>query len=437
MNVRRLRVAFVCEPWDTVDPPPSNYSGPILTFEIARRLSKHCDVVVYSHKRAHLPNVQHFESVEYRYQRLFAERRGAYRFTHLGPIKAIIQKYNNLLYPNFDRPSFTSSFAYWTYILPIVMDTRSKQIDVVHIHQFSQFVPIVRALNPHTKIVLHMHTDWLNQLDRNMLEQRIKKTDLILGCSDFIGENVRKRFPEYAGKCSYLHNGANINSCSDERQGSNQNRKRILFVGRVSPEKGVHILIDAFKSVLLKHPNSELLIVGPQKSASRRFIVDFSDDPIVSRLAQFYNGGSYQQHLESKITSEISDRIRFIGAVEFQKLNDFYRSSDIVIMPSVWQEPFGMPIVEAMASSCAVIATRGGGFLEIVEDGKTGLLVERDNVHSLSEAIIRLLDDDEFRVKIAAAGRQRAVEQFSWDKIANDLLEKYQQLTNIAVPPSV
>jgi glycosyltransferase involved in cell wall biosynthesis len=419
----RLKIAFISEPWDTVDPPPTNYSGPILTYEIATRLAKSADVVVYSRKKSHLPAVKRFNSVEYHYYKIFSERRGAYRLTHLGPIRNLIHKYTEKMYPEIERPSYASTFSYWTFILPIALNIRSKQIDIVHIHQFSQFVPIVRAFNPRAKIVLHMHTDWLNQMDAKMLEPRIRKADLIIGCGEFIGQNVAKRFPKYAQKCSYLHNGANITA---ENRHNPQNLKRVLFVGRVSPEKGVHVLIEAFQSVLLKHPQTELLIVGPQKAASRRF-VDFNDDPIVSNLAQFYNG-NYLDHLKSKIPADIANRIRFIGPVDFQKLSGFYQSADILVMPSVWYEPFGMPVVEAMASRCAVIATRAGGFLEIVEDGKSGLLVERNDVQALAAAIIHLLDDDAYRNKIAEAGFQRAAECFSWDKIVNDLQQKYNNL---------
>jgi glycosyltransferase involved in cell wall biosynthesis len=422
---RRLKVAFISEPWDTVDPPPANWSGPILTYEIAKLLARSCDVIVYSHKLSHLPKTKTFESVEYRYIPLFNDRRGAYRLTHLPLISSAIDTFKKKAYPDIHRPSYAADFAFWTYVLSISEDLRSRKCDVIHIHQFSQFVPIIRWLNPQAKIVLHMHTDWLNQFDPKWIEPRLNKCDLILGCSNFIAKNIRKRFPDLASRCDFLHNGADIEHFSGGST-PDGNGKRLLFVGRLSPEKGVHILLDAFHKVLQKHPETELLLAGPWRSASKRFI-DFSDDPLVTALGPFFEM-DYLSHLKSKVTGDATDRVHFLGPVEHRGLIDLYRSADALVVSSVWNEPFGMPVVEAMASECAVVATRAGGIVEIIEHEKSGLLVDRGNADTLADALIRILDDSKFRADLVRAGRERAVECFSWDKIVNDLLQKYSTL---------
>jgi glycosyltransferase involved in cell wall biosynthesis len=421
----RLKVAFISEPWDTVDPPPANWSGPILTYEIARRLTRSCDVIVYSHKLSHLPKVKTFESVEYRYVPLFNDRRGAYRLTHLPFISSAIDIFKKKVYPDIHRPSYAADFAFWTYILSIAEDLRSRNCDVIHIHQFSQFVPIVRWLNPKSKIVLHMHTDWLNQIDSKWIEPRLKNCDLILGCSNFIADNVRKRFPDLASRCNFLHNGADVDHFSGGKT-SERDGNRLLFVGRLSPEKGVHILLDAFDKVLRKHSGTDLFLAGPWRSASKRFI-DFSDDPLVTALGPFFEM-DYLSHLKSKVTGDAVNHVHFLGPVEHRGLIDLYRSADALVVSSVWNEPFGMPVVEAMASECAVVATRAGGIVEIIEHEKSGLLAERSNVDALADAIIRILDDAKFRADLVRAGRERAVEHFSWDKIVDDLLQKYSAL---------
>ncbi|HSE43071.1 MAG TPA: glycosyltransferase family 4 protein [Acidobacteriota bacterium] len=423
MADKRLKIAFISEPWDTVDPPPANWSGPILTYEIAKRLAQSCDVVVYSRKLSHLPKVKRYQSVEFRYIPLFADRRGGYRLTHLPVLNSLIDEFKKNAYPNIHRPSYAADLAFWTYIVSIALDLRSQNCDVVHIHQFSQFAPIVRMLNPQAKIVLHMHTDWMNQFDREFIKGRLKKCDLILGCSEFIANNIRKRFSDLASRCDFLHNGVDVEHFSG---GNGPKNKRILFVGRVSPEKGVHVLLDAFQIVLKTHPDSELLLAGPWRSASKRFI-DFADDPLVSGLAQYYEM-DYLAFLKSKFKDDLADRVQFLGPVEHRGLVDLYRNSNILAFPSVWNEPFGMPVVEAMSSNCSVVATRAGGIVEIVEDGKSGLLAERNNVEALANAILQILDNPDFRLDLVQAGRQRAVEYFSWEKIVNDLLQKYSSI---------
>ena len=87
-----------------------------------------------------------------------------------------------------------------------------------------------------------------------------------------------------------------------------------------------------------------------------------------------------------------------------------------------------MSLIEAMACHVPVVATRVGGMTEIVEEGKTGILVESGSASELAEAILRTLSDEDLRKKMRNAGRERAVELFSWDKIADDLLCQYKKI---------
>ena len=105
-----------------------------------------------------------------------------------------------------------------------------------------------------------------------------------------------------------------------------------------------------------------------------------------------------------------------------------YQGADLLAFPSVWHEPFGIPIVEAMACGLPVVATRGGGVPEIIEDGETGILVERGDAAALAQGIIRLLGDDALRARMGRAGRRRAVERFSWETVAENLLACYERV---------
>jgi glycosyltransferase involved in cell wall biosynthesis len=105
-----------------------------------------------------------------------------------------------------------------------------------------------------------------------------------------------------------------------------------------------------------------------------------------------------------------------------------FHSASIFVFPSVYEEPFGMPLVEAMASATPVIATRAGAFPEIVEDGRSGLLVERSDAHALADAIVQLLSKPDQRAAMAQRAFERASAMFSWDRIVEDLLTKYERL---------
>jgi glycosyltransferase involved in cell wall biosynthesis len=206
----------------------------------------------------------------------------------------------------------------------------------------------------------------------------------------------------------------------------------VRFVGRISPEKGVHVLLEAFQKVILRHPQARLEIVGPEAMPPIEFIVALSENPKVSDLASFYHG-SYLSRLQDKLSVEARRRVSFGGFVPHTQLVDRFQEAEVLIQPSVWDEPFGMPIVEAMACQVPVIATRSGGITEIVEAGRSGVLVEPDNAPALAEAIVRLLENGALRKAMGESGRERPLSFF----LGNGLLKICCANTSISVKVSV
>src|ERR1700731_2892725 len=125
---------------------------------------------------------------------------------------------------------------------------RTQACDVVHIQNFSQFVPLVRRINPQARIVLHMHSDWLVQLDRYLIEPRLADTDQIVENSEYVTGAIRKHFPNHALRCDTVYNGVDIDAFyPPAKDAFCSKRDLIVWVGRLSPEKGVHVLLDAFE----------------------------------------------------------------------------------------------------------------------------------------------------------------------------------------------
>jgi glycosyltransferase involved in cell wall biosynthesis len=120
--------------------------------------------------------------------------------------------------------------------------------------------------------------------------------------------------------------------------------------------------------------------------------------------------------------------VSFAGLVSRHQLIKFYQNASVFVFPSVWNEPFGMPIIEAMAAGLPVVATVSGGITEIVKNGETGLLVERGDASALAEAILRFLSDEDLRNSMAKASRKRAVELFSWECVVDNLLHLYRNI---------
>lgn len=414
-----MKIAFVHQPIF----PILNHSQsiPILTYELARRLARSCDVIIYAAGGRFQKKVASEEGVDYCGMPVGADE------WVLKLLKGwrLITRFSNV-----ERPVFTSNFYYLGYILQVANDLRKQQCDIIHLHHLTQYIPIIRAFNPNSKIVLHMHIDWLAQLDQSMIERRLREVDLIFGCSDYITERIRQRFPQYADRCQTLHNGVDVDYFVDktDRSATTENvAKRLLFVGRVSPEKGVHVLLDAFQTVLQHYPQAQLEIIGKEAVLPVKEFIALSDDDKVKDLTSFYPG-SYVARLRNKLSPSVASQLSFKGAVKHAQLLNHYQNADVFIFPSVWNEPFGMSLVEAMAAGVPVVATRVGGVTEIVEDGKTGLLVERDDADALATAILRLFSDEELRKSLGKAGRGRVLKLFSWEPIVEKLLYHYKNL---------
>jgi glycosyltransferase involved in cell wall biosynthesis len=430
-----MKIAFVHQPVSIISPTNVSSSVEIITYESARHLAKNNDIIVYAKKFHNQKEFEYYQGVKYyrisvpldEWHTIVSSALGkleAHSGTHT--LNQTIRKF--FFFRNIKRPLNASRWYYYTYALKVARHLRKEKCDIVHIHTFSQFVPIIRAFNPKIKIVLHMHCEWLTQFDFEIIGSRLRYTDLIIGVSDYITEKIRRRFPHLAKRCQTLHNAADINTIGKESHQNAPNKndvKQLLFVGRVSPEKGVHVLIDAFQQVLKRYPQVQLKIVGQQGALAMETLILLSSDSKEKDLKRFYSG-NYISYLKNQLSSSEASQVSFLGVVPHRLLTKLYSESHICVVPSVCNEPGPMPVFEAMAMGCPLIATRSGGIPEVVVDGKNCLLVERGNVSGLAEAILRLLSDEELRESIAEAGCEQVMKYYSWDKAAKKLLRLYK-----------
>jgi len=429
-----MKVAIVNMPFGNMVLPWTGgaTSYDIWTYEVARLLAQSCEVIVYTTRGRHQKKVEYDQGVKYQRISHAFDRWYIYvTYSRVADNPGFGNLRRILFFRHAKHPLLTSSLYCPTYAYRVAKDLKKEKCDVVHIHNFSQFVPLIRAFNPEIKIVLHMHCEWLTQVDRAIIEKRLGDVDLVIGVSQYITEAIRRCFPQFAKRCHTVLNGVDTTTFvnkNDHGAPKKNDVKRLLFVGRVSPEKGVHVLLDAFERVVRRDSQVQLKIIGPQGSTQGgEDIVVLSCDPKVRDLAPFYRG-NYIQHLQSKLSSDLASHVSFTGSVSRRQLITSYQNADVFVLPSVWDEPFGLPLVEAMATGVPVVATRGGGIPEIVKDGKTGLLVERGDAPALAEAILRLFIDEDLRKSMGKAARKRVVELFSWEHTVENLLHQYRNL---------
>jgi glycosyltransferase involved in cell wall biosynthesis len=430
-----MKIAFVNQPIDCILPPFQSSIG-ACTYGAVRPLSRQADVLVYGIQDRH-------EDAE----PLPADNRVRYRFFPATLSDRLIYKART----EFSRrvttrePISTSRWFFPDFARQVALDLKREECDIVHVQHCSQYVPVIRALNPHSKLVLHLHAEWFSQTNRAVLERRLKKVDFVTTVSNYITEKTRRDFPQIADRCETSYNGIDAEQFCCEREyeaATRRSEKRLFYAGALSPHKGLHVLLDAFKLVAGKHPNVRLDIVGLMGNYPLSETFDREDRAALESVSQFYNretglrsksdAPSYLSQLKSRLTPSLLSKVNFWGLVPRRDLLRFYYDADVFVFPSVWNEGFGIPPVEAMAAGVPVVGTRSGALVETVCEGETGFLVEKNDPVALARSILKLLEDDALREAMGRAARERALRLFTWDNVAQSMYSRYLALSSLA-----
>ena len=430
-----MRIAFVNQPIDYILPPIQTSVG-ACTYGVANSLARSCEVMVYGRKQTVDPQTHPDIATDY------IEKGVHYRFLPSPKIDHLLLKiflklikHTSLLKILNRGMKPSPSAARWHYPFysrVVAKDLAQQHCDIIHVQHSSQFLPLIRALNPKAKLVLHLHAEWFPQANLEMLATRLQHVDLVTTVSDYITEKTRRDFPQIADRCETMYNGIHAEEFNRKKNylvARNRPIKRIMFAGRVSPEKGIHTLLEAFDLVVKRYPFVQLDIVGWQWSGSMEETFPMNDTALINRLKPLY-AEDYMAQLRRKLTPATIDKVSFPGAVPRAELVDRFYDADIFVFPSIWDEGYGIPPVEAMAAGVPVVATRSGAVVETVQDGKTGFLVDKEDVQAIADAIVCLLADHDLRETMGKAGRQRAMELFTWERVAEKMLDRYELLAN-------
>lgn len=238
-----------------------------------------------------------------------------------------------------------------------------------------------------------------------MEETGINAADKIIAVSNDSKKDIMKCYNVPEDKIEVIYNGIDLNQY--KKTGVNVARKKygidgryILFVGRISRQKGIIHLIDAVKYL-------------PQ-------------DVKVVLCASSPDTEEIKIEMEEKV--KLYPNIIWIDKmVTKEEIIELYSNAEVFVCPSIY-EPFGIINLEAMACNTPVVASATGGIKEVVVDGETGFLVEPGNPEDLAEHIKKLLDDRGLAATFGANGRKRVEEMFSWESIAKKTYDMYKNV---------
>ena len=286
-----------------------------------------------------------------------------------------------------------------------------RHFDVVVIHNEPNLLLFMRKM-PQQKIFLHMHNEHLCiKLFRPFYRHALKKVNTIICVSDYIRRASIQHFPEFADKFTVVFNATDPEvfkpyGCEAITQlkdvlAIEPGKTYLLYVGRLTELKGVHILIKAFEQIHAKRPNTRLVIAG----------------------SSFFGGAAkttYEQSLV-ELAKSVSQSIIFTGYIAHEKLKYLYSAVDLVILPSVWQDPCPLVVLEALASGTCLLATNVGGVPEVLEHKVVGELVPAADANALSNAVKTILANPQQKAKMEQAGRQKMIEHYARPRLVAEL----------------
>src|SRR6266496_569033 len=205
-----------------------------------------------------------------------------------------------------------------------------------------------------------------------------------------------------------IHTGLDVKHYSTSgKQGSPQHSDQnlnLLYAGRIYPEKGIDTILEAMSQLI--------------NGQGRRNI----------RLSLAGSGPvEYENHLRQLVKqSGLTDYVSFLGLISPDEMPGLLRQFDVLVVPSIWPEPFARVLLEGMISGLVIVATPTGGTTEILTDGENGLLFSPSDAGDLAQKIVCLTDDPRLRQKLALAGQQTVEKRFTKTKMMDEI-EGYLQ----------
>ncbi len=319
------------------------------------------------------------------------------------------------------------------------MNAESVDADVVHCHTwYAQFAGIVAKLCYGKPLVITTHSleplrPWKReQLGRGydasswVEKTAIEMADAVIAVSKETKEDVLKYFNVDADKIKVIYNGINLSeyivtseTSTLEKFNIDQSKPFVLFVGRITRQKGIIHLVNAIKYI---DPETQIVLCAGAP-----------DTPEIAK------------EMEDSVNEVKKTRDNIIWIDEMlpkKEVIQLYSHADVFCCPSIY-EPFGIINIEAMACETAVVASAVGGIKEVVVDGETGILVplEQQDVapfepinpdkfaKDLAEGVNKLINDKELNDKMSKNGRKRVEDTFDWSAIAKEHKELYKSLT--------
>lgn len=297
------------------------------------------------------------------------------------------------------------------------LSQQGEHYDIIHIFNRPRLVLPVRSAAPASRIILSMHNDMFHPAKIHPEEGSavVEQTERIITISNFIGQEICRYQPHAAPKLRTIYSGVDLSLFApwmesdyarNERnslrsQNQLESKKVILFVGRLSRNKGPHVLVRAMSH--LKHSDAALVVVGGAW---------YSDNKVSDYIA-------YVRALAARSPLPVITT----GYVQSGDIHRWFCAADVFVCTSIWEEPLARVHYEAMAAGLPFLTTARGGNPEVLLNDNGMLITDPENPIEYAEKLNHLLSNMEASRQMGLRGRRIAEQRFIWPRVAQEILE--------------
>ncbi|OCT15584.1 lipopolysaccharide N-acetylglucosaminyltransferase [Paenibacillus pectinilyticus] len=301
------------------------------------------------------------------------------------------------------------------------LEHTSEHYDIIQIYNRPLLVLPVRSVAPNSRIILSMHNDMFNpfKLANPVGNAVIEQTERIITISKYIGDAITDYYPHVASKLRTIYSGVDLDRFAPWMESASalqaresiraeynlSSKKVILFVGRLTRNKGPHVLVRAMSDVT--HSDAVLVVVGGAW---------FNDDTISDYVA-------YVRALAGRAPLPVITT----GYVQAHDVHRWFCAGDVFVCTSIWQEPLARVHYEAMAAGLPFLTTARGGNPEIVINNNGLLINNPEDPKEYARGLNTMLSDLGHARQMGINGRRLAERNFTWERVAQEILAVWEQ----------
>ena len=273
----------------------------------------------------------------------------------------------------------------------------------IFLHNTPAPAPLIARARPRAQHCLWLNNEVWRSYGSGEVRRVVGEVDRVICASDFLAQGTLQRVgnaPQLRAKVRVARSGVNIEQFHPDATRAPNAVPVIAFIGRVVPEKGVHLLVQAAHELKERGHKFVIRIIGSRQFDAREALT------------------AYESELR-EMAAPLGEMIEFVPAVDRIRVVKEFQGADVFCAPAIWNEPLGLTILEALACGVPTVTTRRGGIPEV--GGDAALYFDPDKPGALAEVLEHLITDDKTRLEHALKARAHA-ESMSWEKQYDELV---------------